>query len=139
MINVNRRFDLRETMALALESDLRTVIGDVARGHGYERLKEEQLSAIEKFVSGQDVFVSLSTGFGKSLIYGLPPTTVNGGSLHDLRPLATASIAKHTQRCTYVLLEQQACCVRSPTTCYNITSGCKALWGEPDKAPFVSI
>ena len=106
MINVNRRFDLRETMALALESDLRTVIGDVARGHGYERLKEEQLSAIEKFVSGQDVFVSLSTGFGKSLIYGLLPTTVNGGSLHDLRPLVTASIAKHTQRCTYVLLEQ---------------------------------
>ena len=31
-------------MALALESDLRSVIG-----------KEEQLSAIEKFVSGQDV------------------------------------------------------------------------------------
>ena len=68
MINVNR-FDLHETMALALESDLRTVIGDVAKGHGYERLKEEQLSAIEKFVSGQDAFVSLPTGFGKSLSY----------------------------------------------------------------------
>ena len=69
MINVNRRFDLREMMALALESNLRTVIGDVARGHGYERLKEEQLSAIEKFVSGQNAFVSLPTGFGKSLSY----------------------------------------------------------------------
>ena len=65
----------RETMALALESDLRTMIGEVARWNRYERLKEEQLSAIEKFVSGQDIFVSL-------------PTT---------------SIAKHTQRCTYVL------------------------------------
>ena len=30
------------------------VIGEVVRGHEYERLKEEQLSAIEKFVSEQD-------------------------------------------------------------------------------------
>ena len=43
VINVKRRFDLRKrfgrvcarAMALALESDLRTVIGEVARGHGY--------------------------------------------------------------------------------------------------------
>ncbi len=52
-------------MALAVESHLRTVIGEVAREHGYDRLKEEQLSAIEKFVSGQDVFVSLPTGVWK--------------------------------------------------------------------------
>ena len=39
-----------------------------------DRLKEEQLSAIEKFVSGQDVFVCLPTGFRKSIIYGLVPT-----------------------------------------------------------------
>ena len=47
VINVNRRFNLlREcfgrvcarAMALALESDLRTVIGEVARGHGYDHL-----------------------------------------------------------------------------------------------------
>ena len=41
------------------------MIGEVARRHGYERLKEEQLSTIEKFVCRQDVFVSLPTGFGK--------------------------------------------------------------------------
>ena len=41
------------------------MIGEVARGHAYECLREEQLSAIEKFVSGQDAFVSLPTGFGK--------------------------------------------------------------------------
>ena len=69
-----------ETMALALESDLRTMIGEVARGHGYE----------------------------------------------------------HIQRYTYVLLNQQAYYVRSPTTCYN-TSECKALRGEPEEAPFFSI
>ena len=38
---------MRETMALALESGLRTVIDEVARVHGYERL-EKQLSAIAK-------------------------------------------------------------------------------------------
>ena len=49
-------------MALALESDLRMVIGEVVRKHGerYEHLKEEQLSAIEKFVSGHYVFVHWS-------------------------------------------------------------------------------
>ena len=46
-----------EMMALALESDLRTMIGRVARGHWYKRLKEAQMSVIEKFVSGQDLFV----------------------------------------------------------------------------------
>ena len=60
----------RDDMALALESHLRTVIGNSCEGappgnryrspihDGYERLKEKQLSAIEKFVSGQDVPVS---------------------------------------------------------------------------------
>ena len=56
-------------MALALESDLQTMIDD--------RIKEEQFSAIEKFVSGQDVFVSLRTGFRKSVIYGHVPTIFN--------------------------------------------------------------
>ena len=45
---------VREMMAFALESHLRMVIGEVVRGHEYERLKEEQLSAIGKFVSEQD-------------------------------------------------------------------------------------
>ena len=61
--NVGRAVLVRETMALALENDLRTVIGEVSRWHGYERLKEEQLSGVEKFVSGQNVFVSQQTGF----------------------------------------------------------------------------
>ena len=49
-----RTWIVRETMALALESNLRTVIGEVMRKHGlrYKGLKEEQLSAIDKFVSG---------------------------------------------------------------------------------------
>ena len=42
--------------------------------------------------------------------------------LENVWSLAIASIAKHIQRYTYVLLDQQAYCVRSPTTCYNSNS-----------------
>ena len=51
-----------KTMTFALESDLRRVIGEVVMKHGlqYERLKEEKLSAIKKFVSGHRM--SLYTG-----------------------------------------------------------------------------
>ena len=42
---------------------------------GYNRVKPEQMTAIEAFISGMDVFVFLPTGFGKSLIYAtlVPP------------------------------------------------------------------
>ena len=36
-------------------------------------LKDEQKDAIVNFCEGQDVFVSLPTGFGKSMIYSLLP------------------------------------------------------------------
>ena len=36
---------------------------------GYDRVKPEQMTGIEAFISGIDVFVTLPTGFGKSLIY----------------------------------------------------------------------
>ena len=36
-------------------------------------LKNEQVEAIELFVSGKDVFVILSTGFGKSMCYACLP------------------------------------------------------------------
>lgn len=36
-------------------------------------LKHEQVKAIQNFCEGHDVFVSLPTGFGKSMIYGLLP------------------------------------------------------------------
>ena len=59
-------------MAEVVEAaSMKEAIMEVAREHSYERLKEEQLLAIYKFVTGSDVFVSLPTGFGKSLIYGL--------------------------------------------------------------------
>ena len=56
---------------LAIVGGRRNLIAEFATTHGYESLKEERLLAIQEFVWDKDVFVSLPTGFGKSLIYGL--------------------------------------------------------------------
>ena len=68
---------VRVNMAALVEAypSPREAISEVARNHGYECLKEEQLLAIEKFVTGSDVFVSLAMVFGKPLIYGLLPAS----------------------------------------------------------------
>ena len=91
-------------MALSFGSDLRAVISEVARKHGYEHLKEEQLSAIEKFVSGHDVFVSLPTGFGKSLIYGLLPAVFDRMRGHT----APTSIALVVSPLASLMMDQKA-------------------------------
>ena len=83
---------------------LRTVIGEVARGHGYERLKDEQLSAIEKFVCVQYVFVSLPTGFRKSVIYGILPTIFDRMKGHT----APTSIALIVSPLASLMVDQKA-------------------------------
>ena len=40
---------------------------------GYRQPTEEQVEVAERFVSGQDVFVSLPTGSGKSVCYACLP------------------------------------------------------------------
>ena len=52
--------------------DISRAISVVSMELGLE-LKDKQVKAIERFCEGSDVFVSLPTGFGKSLIYGLLP------------------------------------------------------------------
>ena len=42
---------------------------------GVDTLKEKQEEAIMSFLQGNDTFVSLPTGYGKSLIYALLPYT----------------------------------------------------------------
>ena len=37
------------------------------------KLKEKQLEALLTFLTGRDVFVSLPTGYGKSIVYGIMP------------------------------------------------------------------
>ena len=46
---------------------------DFAAGKLGVKLKEKQPEAVLAFLSGHDVFVSLPTGYGKSLIYGILP------------------------------------------------------------------
>ena len=55
-----------------LKRDRITAIVRVA-AEGFQDLKPEQMQAILEFIDGRDIFVSLPTGYGKSLIYGLLP------------------------------------------------------------------
>ena len=47
---------------------LEEVIRESASRLGYKELKHEQMKAILSFVQGNDTFVALPTGYGKSLI-----------------------------------------------------------------------
>ena len=49
---------------------IEAVARNVAAEAGYINLKQEQVQVVVEFVRGRNVFVSLSTGYGKSLIYG---------------------------------------------------------------------
>ena len=40
---------------------------------GYTKLKDEQLRTVRDVLSGLDTFVSLPTGYGKSLCYAFLP------------------------------------------------------------------
>uniref|UniRef100_A0A1X7UF77 DNA 3'-5' helicase n=1 Tax=Amphimedon queenslandica TaxID=400682 RepID=A0A1X7UF77_AMPQE len=55
-----------------MEDKLEKCVLEAASRFGFS-LKEKQLEAIMTFMSGNDVFVSLPTGYGKSLIYALLP------------------------------------------------------------------
>ena len=50
---------------------------EVASAMGFSELKEKQVEAILALVSGKDVLVSLPTGYGKSVIYGILPLLFN--------------------------------------------------------------
>ena len=51
--------------------ELAQALDSTALELGFQCLKEKQ---IESYVEGKDTFVSLPTGFGKSLIYGVLPS-----------------------------------------------------------------
>lgn len=53
--------------------DLSSVLHKAASSLGYKVLKVEQEQAITHFVNGNDVLVSLPTGYGKSLCFALLP------------------------------------------------------------------
>ena len=51
------------------DAELPMVVLTAAKSLGYSTLKPEQHEAVVKFASGRDVFVSLPTGHGKSLLH----------------------------------------------------------------------
>ena len=53
--------------------DLPSTLNLASQCMGIERLKPKQLEAVEVFVSGKDMFVSLPTGYGKSVIFAILP------------------------------------------------------------------
>ena len=52
-----------------LQEDMDQIVNECARA-----LKDKQIEAISSFVQGHDTFVSLPTGYGKSMIYALLPS-----------------------------------------------------------------
>ncbi len=58
---------------IEMEKRVAAAISDSARQLGIESLKDKQLEAVLKFVEGHDIFVSLPTGYGKSIIYAVLP------------------------------------------------------------------
>ena len=64
------------------------VSDSVARSLGYVSLKSEQKAVIKDFVTGNDVFAVLPTGYGKSLCYVcLPGVCCDAPVDRDLFPL----------------------------------------------------
>ena len=53
---------------------IKQTIVAVAETLGFPSLKEKQLEALVSFAFGKDTLISLPTGYGKSIIYGLLPS-----------------------------------------------------------------
>ena len=62
-----------QEFARSSPKDVEASIKVAALLFGFEKLKKQQQKAVEATLCGKDVFVSLPTGFGKSLIYQLLP------------------------------------------------------------------
>ena len=63
-------------MAVRLEMDdvqVKRAIQSAGERMGHAKVKDKQFRVIKDVVRGRDTFVSLPTGYGKSLYYGVLP------------------------------------------------------------------
>ena len=75
---------------------------DFAAGRlGYEYVKDEQRHSVKSFVEGNDVFVSLPTGYGKSLCFIMLPWVFD-----RLRGTCNTSIALCVSPLTSLMMDQ---------------------------------
>ncbi len=94
----------------------RVLLQKAALRLGYDSLKAEQELAITSFIRGKDVFVSLPTGYGKSLCFALLP------SVFDM--LEKASIVLVISPLISIITDQVASfCAKGITAAF---AGCKA-------------
>ena len=65
---------------------IQQALDEIVREMGFTKLKPKQLEAIAVVVSGNDTFVSLPTGYGKSVVVSLlAPTYVQWKAMADRR------------------------------------------------------
>ena len=71
---------------------LQSAVDHGVRMLGYERIKTEQLDTVENLLSGKDVFSSLPTRFGKSLVYQPLPFCTESLLRNRASPLHSPSV-----------------------------------------------
>ena len=57
----------------ALNMDVKSAMTKAAEKLGYSNLREKQREAMKEFSSGRDIFLTVPTGYRKSIVYGALP------------------------------------------------------------------
>ena len=112
----------------------RRIFLSVIQNMGYDRSTDDQRKAVEAFVLGKDVFVSLPTGSGKSLCYACLPHVFDelrsqraGGTLDHLSIVVVVSPLNSLMQDQV----QHGCVLLTTGYCFislNYTSG-EEVWG----------